>query len=117
MNITVNARHMEVTDSLRKYVEDKAAKLPRFYDNIQDIEVILDKQADKALVEIVAHAKKKHTFVATHRDDSMHACVDACLDKISEQLRRHKDKVRDRQGPTHGEASEAAEEQAGQQGA
>ena len=107
MNITINARHMEVTDAIRQYIEGKVAKLPRFYDSVLDIEVVLDTQADKAMVEIVAHAKQKHTFVATHRDDSMYACVDACLDKVSEQLRRHKDKVRDRQGPSHGETAEA----------
>lgn len=103
MNITVNARHMEVTDSVRQYVETKVSKLPRFYDNIQSIEVKLDTEADKSFVEIVAYAKKKHTFVATHRDENMYASLDMCLDKITEQLRRFKDKVRDRQGPTHGE--------------
>jgi putative sigma-54 modulation protein len=108
VNIAIKARHMDVTDSVRKYVEDKVAKLPRFYDNIQDIEVILDTQAERSLVEIVAHAKKKHTFVASHRDESMYACLDACLDKISEQLRRHKDKVRDRQGPSHEETTPAS---------
>jgi putative sigma-54 modulation protein len=105
VNITVNARHMEVTDAIRDYIEGKVAKLPRLYDNLQDIEVILDMQAEKSLVEIVAHAKKKHTFVASQRDDSMYACVDSCLDKISQQLRRHKDRVRDRQGPSHGEGA------------
>jgi len=95
---------MEVTDSIRQYVEGKVAKLPKFYDNIQSIEVILDREADKAMVEIVAHAKK-HTFVATQRDENMYACVDTCLDKITEQLRRYKDRVRDRQGTPHGEAA------------
>ena len=102
MNITVNARHMDVTDSIREYIEGKLGKLPRFYDSIQDIEVHLDMEADKSVVEIVAHAKQKHTFVATHRDGNLYACVDFCFDKISQQLRRHKDRVRDRQGPPHG---------------
>lgn len=106
MNISVNARHMEVTDSIRQYVESKVAKLPRFYDNILTIEVILDREATKSVVEIVAHAKKKHTFVATQHDENLYACVDGCLDKITEQLRRHKDRVRDRQGPPHSETAE-----------
>ncbi len=109
MNITVNARHMEVSDSVRGYVETKVSKLPRFYDNIQTIEVILDKEAERSVVEIVAHAKKKHTFVASHHDENMYACLDMCLDKITQQLRRHKDRVRDRQGPTHGQVAEATE--------
>lgn len=103
MNVIVNARHMEVTDSIRQYVQNKVAKLPRFYDNVQSIEVILDREADRSVVEIVAHARRKRTFVATHRDQDMYASIDQCLDKVAAQLRRHKDTVRDRQGPPRGE--------------
>ena len=106
MNIAVKARHMHVTEAIRQYIETKVSKLNRFYDNIQTIEIILDVEADKPSVEIVVSAKRKNVFVATHRDDDMYACVDRCLQKISEQLRRHKDRVRDRRGPTHSEAME-----------
>jgi len=101
VTIVVKAPHMEVTDSIRRYVETKVAKLPRFYDNVQMIEVVLDVEADKPLVEIVVSAKRKNTFVARHRDDNMYAAIDQCLDKVAEQIRRHKDKVRDRQQHTH----------------
>ena len=104
MNIVVNARHMEVTDAMKKYVEEKTSKLPRFYDNIQSIETIIDIEADQPVVEIVVTAKRKNTFVATQRNNDMYACVDQCLHKIAGQLRRHKDKVRDRQGPPRSEA-------------
>ena len=106
MNITVNARHMEGSEAVRQYVESKVGKLQRFYDGIQSVEVILDTQAEQAVVEIVVQAARKHTFVASHRDDDMYACVDVCLDKIVTQLRRHKDRVRDRQGHSRGEAHE-----------
>ncbi len=109
MNIVVNARHMDVTDAIRQFVEGKVAKLPKFYANVQSIEVILDKEADKSVAEIVVTAKRKNTFVATHRDADLYACVDMCLHKISEQLRRHKDRVRDRQGPGLGESFGEAE--------
>lgn len=112
MDITVIGRHVEVTDAMRQYVESKAAKLPRFYDNVLSAEVILGMEAEKAVVEIVVTANRKNTFVATHRDDVMYAAIDECLRKISEQLRRHKDKVRDRQSQSMGQASEQADEQA-----
>ena len=99
MNISVKARHMESSDSVRQYVESKISKLSRIYDRIQSIEVILDTEANHSVVEIVVQASKKHTFVASHRDDDMYACIDKCLDKIVTQIRRFKDKVRDRQGP------------------
>jgi len=104
VKIFVKARHMEATESIREYVESKASKLERFYDNLQSVEITLDLEADHAVVEAVATAKRKSTFVATHREPDLYACVDHCLDKIEEQIRRHKDKVRDRQGPPHSES-------------
>ena len=100
MNIVVEARHMEVTDAMRQYVQSKVAKLPRFYDNIQSIEAILDIEAEQPVVEMVVTARRKSTFVARHRDQDMYACVDQCLDKITQQIRRHKDRVRDHKAPS-----------------
>ena len=102
MNITIKARHMEATEPMKQYAESKAAKLPRIFDDIQSIDVTLDIEADQAMVEFVVQARRKHTFVASDRNQDMYACVDGCLNKISQQLRRHKDKVRNHQGPGHG---------------
>ena len=99
MNVIVKARHMETSDSIRQYVESKTAKLERIYAGIQSVEVILETEADHCVVEIIAQASKKHTFVASQRDANMYACVDMCLDKVAAQIRRFKDKVRDRHGP------------------
>ncbi len=101
MNILVKAPHMSVTDAIRDRIEGKVSKLQRFYDSVQTIEVVLDKEAEKFKVEIIVTARRRNTFVASHHDEDMYACLDHCLDKISQQLRRHKDKVRDRQGPPH----------------
>ena len=106
MNITVKARHMNVTSAIRDYAETKVAKLSRFYDGIASIQVILDIEADKSVAEIVVHARRKHTFVATERSDDMYAAIDRCIDKVAEQLRRHKDRIRDHHGPSSGEAAE-----------
>ena len=101
MNIVVKGRHMDVTDAIRQYALTKADKLPKYYDKIRSTEIILGMEGDRPVAEIVVQAKRKSTFVATHRDEDMYACIDQCLHKIAEQLRRHKDKVRDRQAPPH----------------
>jgi len=95
---------MEVTDAIREFVEKKVAKLPRFYDNVQQIQVHLSREADHSVAEIVVTAKKRNTFVASHRDPDLYASVDHCLQKLSEQLRRHKDRVRDRKATPLNEA-------------
>lgn len=94
MKIAVEARHMHLTDAIRQYVEAKIEKLPRFYDSIQSINATLDVEADQPVVEIHVTARQKHTFVARHRGEDLYACVDQCVDKITQQIRRHKDRVR-----------------------
>ena len=103
MNITIEARHMDVTDAIRDYARSKVEKLPKFYDNIQSIEVVIDMDGGQPSVEVVIQARRKNTFVAHQRNTDLYASIDQCVDKISQQLRRHKDKVRDRQGTPHGE--------------
>ena len=56
MNILFEARHMEVTNAMREYVEAKVSKLPRFYDNIRSIEVILDMEADRPVADLAINA-------------------------------------------------------------
>jgi putative sigma-54 modulation protein len=99
VNITINARHMEVTEAIKTYVQSKADKLPRYLDSIQSVVVTLDIDADESLVEFIVQARRKHTFVAHHRGENMYASIDACISKITEQLRRHKSRTREHQGP------------------
>ncbi len=103
---------MDVTEGLRAHAEEKAAKLARYYDGLQSASVTLDREGGQYLVEIVATGRRKSVFVAHHRDDDLQACLDQCLHKLAEQLRRHKDRVRDRHGPSHEQAQAAESEQA-----
>jgi putative sigma-54 modulation protein len=110
VDITVQARHMEVTDAIKQFVESKVGKLERFYDGLMSIDVILNHEADKVIAEIVATAKMKNTFVASDRHEDLYTAIDLALHKISEQVRRHKDKVRDRQSLPHNEIMESGKE-------
>jgi len=101
--IVVVSRHVAPAEAIRQYAEAKVAKLWHYYDGIQSVEVTLDVDGEKPFVEIVVSAPRRSTFVARHRDEDMHACIDQCVHKITEQLRRHKDRVRHHQGPPHGE--------------
>lgn len=94
---------MEVTDAMRDYAREKVAKLPRLYDGLHSADVTFAKDGGEYELEIVAHGRRKSVFVARHRGKDMHGCVDQCVHKLEGQLRRHKDRVRDRHGPGHEE--------------
>jgi putative sigma-54 modulation protein len=92
---------MDVTDAMRDYTQEKVDKLPRYYDGLTGVDVTFTVDAGEYAVEVVATGKRKSVFVAHHRGDEMYAAADQCFHKIEEQLRRHKDRVRDRHGPPH----------------
>ena len=103
MNIVVKARHMDVTDAMREYAREKVSKLPRLYDGLQSADVTFAMEGSEYMVEIVAHGRRKRVFVARRQGKELYACVDQCVHTLEGQLRRHKDRVRDRHGPPHEE--------------
>jgi len=96
MIVTVSSRHMDVSPALKTYAEQKAAKLTKYYDRIQEIEVVFDAGKDMTRVEMIVNAEHKNMFIAHHDEGTAYACVDGCLDKLERQLSEHKDKHRNR---------------------
>jgi len=99
MQITVSARHMGISDSLKDYCREKSERLIRFFDRIQSIEVILDGNNGQHFAEMIVHSEGTQPFVAREQHDDAYAAVDLMLDKIERQIRRHKEKLRNRKHP------------------
>ena len=99
MLVTVSSRHMEVTPPLKQYAEQKAGKLTKYYDRIQEVEVVIDNGKDATRVEMIVNAEHKNMFIAHHSDGDAYACIDMCIDKLERQLTDHKDKIRNRKHP------------------
>ena len=99
MHVVVSSRHMEVTAPLKTYAEQKAAKLVKYYDRIQEIEVVFDSGKDTMQVEMIVNAEHRNMFIARHSDGDAYACIDGCMDKLERQFTDHKKKVRNRKHP------------------
>ena len=96
MVVTVSARHMDVTPALKAYAEEKANKLTKYYDRIQEIEVILSAAKDNTGVEMIVNAEHSDVFIAHHDVGDAYAGIDGCVDKLERQLSDHKKKHRNR---------------------
>lgn len=92
MQITVTGRHVEITDDVRAYAEDKTSKLSKYYNRIHEIEVVLDHESDQFKVEVIVRAGHKHTFVAAETGPDTFALIDLIVDKLERQLTKHKEK-------------------------
>jgi len=97
VDITISGRHLDVTEAIRTYAEDKAAKLPKFYDLIQGIELVLDGVGPKQKrAEVIVVAEHKIRFVAHHEGEDLYGCIDQAIHKVQMQLTAHKERFRNR---------------------
>ncbi len=95
MRIEVSARHMELTDSITEYAEKRAEKLTKYYDRIQQIDVIVDQEEREFVVEMQVHVEHHEAFVGKTKDPDVYACLDAVVDKLARQLTDHKTRLKD----------------------
>jgi putative sigma-54 modulation protein len=95
MQITLSGHHVDITDALRAYANDKLSKLEHHCDDILSIKVILQVEKNIQLAEASVHIKGAELFAKADSDD-MYAAIDALIDKLDRQLLSHKNKTIDR---------------------
>ncbi|MCX5636165.1 MAG: ribosome-associated translation inhibitor RaiA [Planctomycetota bacterium] len=97
MLFTISGRHVDVPEAVRKHAEEKTSKLPRYYDSINQIEVIIGGGQSGAgiSVEIIARAEHGKVFVVSQTGEDVYRCIDFAVRKLEQQLKRRKSKERD----------------------
>jgi putative sigma-54 modulation protein len=93
---TISGKHIEITEAIREHAQDKTSKLPKYYNSINQVEVLVDAgQGNGATVEIIARAEHGKVFVGTETGEDTYRCIDMAVHKLERQLRRAKSKERD----------------------
>jgi len=96
LQFKITGRHIEITEAIRIHAEEKTAKLPKYYDSINQVEVIIDgEQGGNVSVEVIARAEHGKVFVVTEAGHDAYRCIDLAVHKLERQLRRRKGKERD----------------------
>lgn len=93
MTINITAKHLQLSDPIRKYVEEKIKKVQKYFNQITRVQVILSVEKLVHNAEIVAHAPKQ-TLRALAQGSNLYAAIDLASDKIDAQLKKHKERLR-----------------------
>lgn len=96
MKISVAGRRVELNDALRNYVVSKVEGLERYYDGIISVDVNLNVEKSRQIVDVVAHLVKKKILKVSEESDDMYLSIDQAVNKLKKQLRRHKRRVKER---------------------
>lgn len=95
MRIEVTGRHLDLTQAIKDQVVEKASKLPKYYDGVQEIDITIEQRQPTGFhVEIHVDSEKHDTFVARAEGSDMYGCLDVCVDKMTRQLTDFKEKLK-----------------------
>ncbi|QSX34100.1 ribosome hibernation promoting factor [Shewanella avicenniae] len=92
MQINLAGKQLEITDSLRSYVESKFAKLERHFEQINNVHIVLAVEKALQIAEAKLHLSGGEVF-ATSQHDDMYAAIDILIDKLDRQVIKHKEKL------------------------
>ena len=94
MQLNVSGHHVEVTDSLRGYVETKIEKIGRHFDLVSKIHCILTVEKLRHKAEATVNVNGG-TIYADNTEEDMYAAIDGLVDKLDRRVRKHKEKLVD----------------------
>ncbi len=95
MQVKISSKHMELTPAIEGYASRKVEKFPRFFDRIQQVEVVIDREKNGYTVEIITDVEHHDPFVASSNHEDLYACIDLGIDRSVRQLKDHKSRLRD----------------------
>lgn len=102
MQINISARHGHLSPATQAKITEKVEPVRKFFDRITAIHVTVDlEHRDSPTVELVVSAEHHEDFVAVETADSALAALDGVVDKIENQLRKHKEKVKEHRATAH----------------
>ncbi len=94
MQLNVSGHHVEVTESLRGYVESKIEKIERHFDIVSDVHCILTVEKLRHKAEATVNVNGG-TIYADAIEEDMYAAIDGLIDKLDRRVRKHKEKLVD----------------------
>jgi putative sigma-54 modulation protein len=92
MQLNLTGHHVDITDSLRSYVNEKFERLERHFDHINNVHVILSIEKMRQIAEANIHLNGGEIFANAEATD-MYASIDSLVDKLDRQVIKHKEKM------------------------
>ncbi|MCK5801550.1 MAG: ribosome-associated translation inhibitor RaiA [Lentisphaeria bacterium] len=94
MEVIISGRHLDVTEDLHGYIEERTAKLELEDPKLTSIRVVLSHERNWHIAEMHVHGKHLALNAKSEMDD-MYASIDSVFEKLHRQLRKHLDKLHD----------------------
>jgi len=91
MQVSLSGHHVEITESMRNFVNEKIERLDRHFDKALDIHIVLTVEKLRHKAEATLHVSGSNLHADDVQED-MYAAIDGLIDKLDRQGKKHKEK-------------------------
>ena len=93
MQVTVTFRHMEPSDALKDYVNERTSRLTKHIDKPLESHVTLKVEKFRQIADVVITTNGIRIAGQESHED-MYAAIDLVMDKIERQVKKYRDRIR-----------------------
>ncbi len=90
MQLNLSGHHLDITSSIRQHTSDKLTKIKHHFDNVMNVNMILEVQKDLQKAEATIHVSGADLFAKAESND-MYASIDQLINKLDSQIIKHKE--------------------------
>ena len=91
MKVHYTGRHMELTEPLKQFTQERLDKMATYLDDIIDVHVILGVEKHRHAAEVTLKTRAS-AFVASATTDDMYASITQVIEKLDAQAHKHQGK-------------------------
>ena len=97
MKFNIHGKKLEVTDSIKSYIEEKLGRLDKYFENPDNIAttVVIKLRGKEQVVEATINANK-YVLRGEESHNDLYAAIDKVSDIIERQIRKNKTRIKKR---------------------
>ncbi|MBQ9072605.1 MAG: ribosome-associated translation inhibitor RaiA [Bacilli bacterium] len=94
MKFNIHGKKLDVTDSIKNYIEEKIGRLDKYFENPDDITatVLIKLRGNDQVVEVTINANR-YILRGEESHKDLYASIDRVSDKIERQIRKNKTRM------------------------
>ena len=101
MDISLSGRHLELTEQIKDYANEKLDKMQKYYRRITAVNVILSQENSGFTCEVIVSVPGHKNIVVKKEGENLFSAVDNSVQICQRKLKQYKNKRREMKGHFH----------------
>jgi len=97
MQLQISGHHLDITSAIKNHTNEKLSKIKHHFDNVMNVNMILEVQKDVQKAEATIHLSGADLFAKAQSSD-MYVSIDQLINKLDSQIIKHKEKLHNHRG-------------------